>query len=379
LSAPPRSTDVFVIGGGPAGLAAAIAARRRGFDVTVADCSVPPIDKACGEGIMPDGLAAARALGIDLDNCGAQPFRGIRLCAGDSVEASFPVSGLGLRRTALHAVLMDYAAEAGVRMLWGTRVTGLGTGADDRFLPSAAWVALARYGEVRARWIIGADGGQSPVRRWAGLDACRRDTRRFGFRRHYRVAPWSEFMEIHWADRCQLYVTPVGPDEICLVVISHDPHFRLDEALPRFPEVARRLGGVPPATIERGGVSASRRLRSVWRGRVALVGDASGSVDAITGEGLCLVFQQSKALADALAAGDLSLYQAEHRRIGRRPEMMADFMLLLENGRLRRRAMRAMAADPRLFARLLAVHVGERPARGLFTNGLSLGWRMLTV
>ncbi len=62
----PRTTDVFVIGGGPAGLAAAIAARRLGFDVTLADCSVPPVDKACGEGIMPDGLAAARALGLDL-------------------------------------------------------------------------------------------------------------------------------------------------------------------------------------------------------------------------------------------------------------------------------------------------------------------------
>ena len=58
----PRSTDVFVIGGGPAGLAAAIAARRRGLDVTVADCSVPPIDKACGEGIMPDGLAATKMI-----------------------------------------------------------------------------------------------------------------------------------------------------------------------------------------------------------------------------------------------------------------------------------------------------------------------------
>ena len=74
-------TDVFVVGGGPAGLAAAIAARRRGLDVLVADCSAPPLDKACGEGIMPDGLAAARSLGLDLEAAG-YPFRGICFSGG---------------------------------------------------------------------------------------------------------------------------------------------------------------------------------------------------------------------------------------------------------------------------------------------------------
>src|SRR6266568_6767121 len=87
----PRSTDLFVIGGGPAGLAAAIAARRRGFDVTLADCSVPPIDKACGEGIMPDGLAAARSLGLDLEDAGGHRFAGIRFVHGDtSASGRFP-------------------------------------------------------------------------------------------------------------------------------------------------------------------------------------------------------------------------------------------------------------------------------------------------
>jgi flavin-dependent dehydrogenase len=367
----PHSTDVFVIGGGPAGLAAAIAARQRGFVVTLADCSIPPIDKACGEGIMPDGWTAAQSLGIDLDAAGAFPFRGIRFCErGVSVEAAFPKGhGLGLRRTTLHGMMVDRAAALGVRMLWGARVTGItgeGVIADGRL--------------VRARWIVGADGGRSPVRRWAGLDACRRDSRRFGFRRHYRTAPWSEFMEIHWSDGGQLYITPVGAEEVCVVLISRDPHLRLDEALTQFPDAARRLCDAESTTLERGGVSASRRLKSVCRGRVALVGDASGSVDAITGEGLCLLFQQAVALAGALQAGDLALYQAEHRRIGKRPELMAALMLLLDRrGRLRRRAMRAFEGHPRLFAGMLAMHVGELSPFDSFTNGLALGWRMLTL
>jgi menaquinone-9 beta-reductase len=365
-----RSTDVFVVGGGPAGLAAAIAARRRGFSVTVADAATPPIDKACGEGIMPDGLAAARDLGLDLESAGAQPFRGIRFCAGaDRVQADFPHGhGVGMRRTALHRLMVDRAAALGIRMEWGTRIEGIG--ADSATLSS---------GTVRTRWIVGADGGNSAVRRWAGLDSCTRDSRRYGFRRHYRIAPWSEFMEIHWGSNCQLYITPVAAAEVCVVLISRHQRLRLDDALPQFPELQRRLAD-GQASLERGGISASRRLKAVCRGNVALVGDSSGSVDAITGEGLCLLFQQSIALAEAMEEGDLSQYQAQHRRMGRRPELMADLMLTLgERGLLRRHAMRALASKPSLFERMLALHVGELSPAQILSSGLSLGWRLLSV
>src|SRR5580700_1131731 len=109
-----RATDLFVIGGGPAGLAAALAARRKGFEVTLADGARPPIDKACGEGLMPDGLTALRSLGVTLDATDAQPFCGIRfLSNGVSVEAAFPDGcGLGMRRTVLHSKMVDAAASA---------------------------------------------------------------------------------------------------------------------------------------------------------------------------------------------------------------------------------------------------------------------------
>jgi flavin-dependent dehydrogenase len=144
--------------------------------------------------------------------------------------------------------------------------------------------------------------------------------------------------------------------------------------------VERRLSAAGATNLQRGGVTASRRLKAVYRGNVALVGDASGSVDAITGEGLCLLFQQSVALAAALEAGDLGLYQAEHRRIGRRPEWMANLMLLLDRRRgLRSRVIRALAGEPKLFGGMLAMHVGELSIPDFLSNGLALGWRMLTL
>ena len=107
----PTSTDVFVVGGGPAGLAAAIAARQRGFDVVVADGIEPPIDKACGEGLMPDALDALAQLGIPLSPGEAHSFGGIHFLGSSlSAGAEFPFHGRGvaLRRTVLHRVLMKH-------------------------------------------------------------------------------------------------------------------------------------------------------------------------------------------------------------------------------------------------------------------------------
>jgi flavin-dependent dehydrogenase len=364
-------TDVFIVGGGPAGLAAGIAARRQGLRAIVADATQPPIDKACGEGLMPDSLAAAARLGLELPRAAGFPFRGIRFAGPDhTVAASFPEgAGLGVRRTVLHPILIEHAARVGVQLSWGVPVTGI-----------EPYAVLLGGTRVRARWIVGADGGRSMVRRWAGLGAFRRETRRFGFRRHYNLAPWTDHMEIHWGNGCQFYMTPVSSGEICLVLMSRDPHLRLSDALPGFPVLRERLAEAAAAGSERGSLAATCRLHAVARGNVALVGDASGTVDAITGEGLCVAFQQAEALAAALTRADLAGYAAAHRRIGMRPAFMADFMLTLDRWpKLRGRALRALSARPDLFRNLLALHVGKLNMRGIATTGAALGWELLTA
>ena len=367
-----NSTDVFVIGGGPAGLAAALAARQQGFRVMVADGADVPIDKPCGEGLMPDGIAALEKLGISIDAENSYRFRGIRfVSSGLAVDASFPggATGVGVRRTVLHGIMAERASSLGIDLLWRTAVTGI----------SADGVYLGGR-KVSARWIIGADGSNSRVRRWAMLEAFRRRDRRFAFRQHYRIAPWTDRMELHWGRRGEIYVTPVSKEQVCVALISRDPKLRLGEALQRFPELQDRLAGVEAASSEKGALTATCKLRRVSRGNVALIGDASGTVDAISGEGLCLAFSQAMVLTDCLRTGDMSRYEREHRRLALRPLLMARLMLTLDGRpRLQRRTLQVFRKRPEVFRRLLELHAGVLSPLHLALDGLTLGWGLLTA
>jgi flavin-dependent dehydrogenase len=364
-------TEVFVCGGGPAGLAAAIAARMAGFKVTVADFAQPPIDKVCGEGLMPEGLSALDELGVKLNPAEGHAFEGIRFvdAVGETDGRFAGGRGLGVRRPVLHQAMIDRAAELGVSMHWGVRVSAI----------SSSGVTINGQ-SIRTRWVVCADGQRSKLRDLAGLSAGTTERRRYGFRRHYRVAPWSNLVEVYWADLGQMYITPVSADEVCVAFVTRRTGLQFDEALPHFPELRERLAGAQ-ATRVKGAVTTTRKLRAVQRNHIALIGDASGSVDPVTGEGLALAFQQAVALADAMRRDDLAAYEAAHRRISRLPHVMAELMLAMDaHPNFRRRVFKAFAADQNLFQRMLEIHTGAvSPFQFGVRGSLLLGWRLLTA
>jgi 2-polyprenyl-6-methoxyphenol hydroxylase-like FAD-dependent oxidoreductase len=344
--------DVVIVGGGPIGLAAAIAARQRGLAVLIADRARPPIDRPCGEGLMPGGVSALRALGVRVDSDNAIPFYGIRFTeAGLSAQAYFPAAaghGLGIRRPVLHQMLALRAAEVGVVTRWGEPVTRV----------SSAGVRIAGR-NVPCRWIVGADGRGSRVRRWTGFRPPSNVSRRIGLRQHFQSRPWTDFVEVHWHNLGQAVVTPVASNEVCISVFANSHPGRMAEVIKVFPELCRHLNGARATSSVRGTVSGSSNVPSVVRDRIALIGDASGSVDALTGEGLSLGFRQAIALAEAFEKNDLAQYQVAHRRMSRMPDLMAGLMLFVgARAWLRRRVLHALNSQSQMFGIMLGAHVG---------------------
>lgn len=363
--------DLAIVGGGPAGLATAIHAARAGFRVTVLERQAGPQDKACGEGLMPQGLRALEELGaLALVDCScAAPFRGILYAQEDgrSVAARFTRGdGLGLRRTALTAALAWRATALGATL---SRCSVRGLSQD-----GAGLTLDTDRGPVRARLVVGADGLQSQLRTLAGLALePPAGPRRYGLRRHFARPPWSDLVEVHWAAGLECYVTPVGPALVNVAFLWDSPlcaapggpsghQVSFDALLARFPAVQGRVLGAPTASESRGAGPLLRPVRARVAPRLALVGDAAGYVDAITGQGLSLAFLGAAELVRALpraldgAPLDRALQQYERALRGawRRYELPAQALLWVSRRPALRRALLGMAARaPRLFSRAL--------------------------
>lgn len=359
MGAVPES-EVLIVGGGPVGLATAIATRRCGLDVLVVDRRRPLIDKPCGEGLMPDGISILSELGVRIDVSEMVPFRGIRYLDHDVVATARFTEGMGfgIRRTVLQGALLQRAEEVGVRFRWGVRVTGLSESGLE-----------SDQGPLISRWIVGADGLLSGVRRWAGLERSSGRRRRFGVRRHFAIEPWSDSVEVHWGDRCEAYLTPVGRREVGVAMLWSDEKVGFTELLDRFPQLRDRLAGVPITSCDMGAGPFLQRALGVHRGRVALVGDAAGYVDALAGDGLAIGFRQAMALGDALCDGDLTAYGHAWKRITRLPFALTRLLLLAEaRPGLRRKLIRTLAADSALFNSLLAIHTSGHGSSQLSLN-----------
>lgn len=331
--------DLLVAGGGPAGLATAVHAARAGLEAVVVERRQAPIDKACGEGLMPHSVRQLQRLGVELDG---QPFRGIRYLDGHrAAEARFRNgAGRGVRRTVLHAALSDAASEAGVRVVHGE----VGPVTQDSISVGAAG--------FRARYLAAADGLHSPIRRSLGLSAGEGRRRRWGIRRHVQIAPWSDCVEVYWGPDAEAYVTPVG-DNCVGVAILTSARGGFDEHLTAFPMLAERIRGLEHGH-DRAAGPLRQKVRNRSAGRVLLVGDAAGYVDALTGEGMGLAFGAAELLVGCVRADRPGDYDRQWRALTRRYRLLTAALLHGSGfGPVRACITPASAALPSVFSRVV--------------------------
>ena len=338
-----NDVDAIVAGGGPVGLATAIEARLAGLTVAVVEPRDGPIDKACGEGLMPGALPLLHRLGVDPEG---MPLLGVSYRTPSArADHRFATGvGRGVRRTVLQSALADRARELGVQFVDG-RVDGVEQ--DDTGVSA---------GGVRASWLFACDGLHSGVRRELGLDRpVRSRGRRFGIRQHFAVAPWSDLIEVHWADSAEVYVTPVAPDTVGIAMLGPQ-HADFDAVVRGIPELAAALADAAPASARRGAGPFRQRAARVRLGRVLLVGDASGYVDAITGEGLRLGIDQARVAVVAVTGGPA--YEREWKRVTRDFRVLTSGLVAAAASPLRRGIVPLASRAPRLYGAVV-----ERLAR----------------
>lgn len=295
--------DLLVAGGGPAGLVTAAHAARAGLEVVVVEHRRGPIDKACGEGLMPHSLAHLDRLGVALEG---RAFYGIRYLDGRrTAEARFAGGpGRGVRRTMLHDALSKAVADAGVQVVHGE----VGEVTQDANSVSAAG--------FRARYLAAADGLHSPIRRALGLSAPEPQHRRWGIRRHVEIAPWSDCVEVHWGRDTEAYITPVNDDCVGVAILK-STRGGFEEHLRQFPALMDRLHGLPHGQ-DRAAGPLRQKVHHRTAGRVLLVGDAAGYVDALTGEGMGLAFGAAELLVNCIVTDSTADYDRRWRKLTRR-------------------------------------------------------------
>ena len=286
---------------------------------------------------MPTATGHLRALNMQMTG---HPIRGIAYLSSDGfhhVQAAFGgAHGMGVRRTVLAEALATEASRLGIQRIDGRvdRITQ-----DDDGVHAAG---------IDARWLVAADGLHSRIRRDLGVNRPSSGTPRFGLRRHFAMAPWSDNVEVTWAEDTEAYVTPVGDHSVGVAILGGRGG-SFDERLKRFPILRDRLRGMAGGPVLGAGPLRQSSSRRVC-GRVLLVGDASGYVDALTGEGISVGLAQADALARCLVAGRPTDYEQAWWRVTRRARTLTLILLTAsQRPALRRALLPAATRLPFLF------------------------------
>ena len=310
--------DIGIIGGGPAGLCAAIFARLRGLSVVIFEPKKNTIDKACGEGLMPSVVEEFKEMGVVIPE--SHPFKGIRYINQQGAQEEDPSNwadghfqsgdGWGVRRLTLHNALSKRARDLGT--IWQqTRVhhvEQIDGGIDVE--------------GVKVRYCIAADGLHSPTRKRFKLGKPSKLPKRIGIRQHFELSPWSPYVEVYWSEFGECYITPVSDTQVGVAILAYADNVpniqdmgKFESLLEWFPVVKEKIQSAKPLSSVRGAGGFEQRLKTPRHGRVLFVGDAAGYLDPITGEGIRLGLLSAKSAIDCIERETPQSYALKHRII----------------------------------------------------------------
>ena len=330
--------DVAIVGGGPAGAALAIELGRGGVRVTLYEKARRPRLKPCGEGLLPHGVAALRAL-VGLPECPV--VRGLRFAVGtQSVEVDFADEiGLVVRRDRFDGWLLEQAAAT----------------------PNVDARVGTSYRAGGERFVVGADGKRSMFHR--RLRAHAPLPRRIGLSAHAGgITGIRDRVEVFFHPDGELYVAPSGLGEALVAGLFYQERFRRDglaHLLRAIPEMRERSTRIEWTTSALASAPLGLRVPRVVDDGLLLVGDAAGAPDPITGDGIALALASARPAAEAVVANDLAAYQRARRDLGQNADRLG--RLLLHIARADGRTACALLSRPALVPTLMDVALARRP------------------
>ena len=342
--------DAVVVGGSVAGSVTARELGLRGLRVALLEKARHPRPKACGEGILPHGVAALSAMGLDYPGVRVKGLRYVSP-GGIIAEVDFPFGeGMVVRREKFDAYLFDAAAGA----------PGVEAYPETPYDPDR-W---------KARWVVGADGLHSQFHRKPPFRAKAPSEVRVGLSTHATgLQVDRERVEVIFHEGVEVYLAPSDGEEVLVACL-----YRQD-ALPKAPsnelrvlhtlqnlEVLRdRIQGLTLTTPVLGAGPLGLTVSPVATQDTLLVGDAAGATDPVTGEGMSMAMLSARCAAEAIVSGRPGDYEKEHRRLIGGAEWISSWVLRASrHPAIADRVVGSLRNRPELFKKLIEVAIGSR-------------------